>query len=68
MNATRLIGAVILAVGIVLLIFAYNASEAPVDQITNALTGRYSDRTMWYLILGVIGVVAGGILSLRSDR
>lgn len=68
MNATRLIGAVILAVGIVLLIFAYNASEAPVDQIANALTGRYSDRTMWYLILGVIGVVAGGILSLRSDR
>jgi len=36
----------------------------PVEQISEALTGRFTGNTMWYLVSGVIGIVAGGALLL----
>lgn len=70
MNTTltmfRMLGAAALAVGVVLLVFAFNASNAPVEQIADTLTGRYTDRTMWYLLGGVAAVVAGGSLIMSG--
>ncbi|MDP2740766.1 MAG: DUF3185 family protein [Pseudorhodobacter sp.] len=66
MTQTRIIGFVALAVGAVLLYFAWRGSNAPVDQLSEALTGRYTGNTMWYLLGGLIGVVAGGALLYRS--
>ncbi|MBU0726390.1 MAG: DUF3185 family protein [Alphaproteobacteria bacterium] len=68
MNSTRIIGLVLLAVGAVLLVFGQNASEAPVEQLSNALTGRYTENTMWYIIGGVIALVAGGGMLLFGRR
>ena len=65
---SRILGAALLAIGVVLLIFAYRASNAPLDQISAALTGRYSSQTMWYLILGIGGVIGGGLLFLTGSR
>jgi hypothetical protein len=59
MTQTNIIGLVALAVGAVLLFFAWRASQAPMDQMSEALTGRYTGNTMWYLLGGVVGVVAG---------
>ncbi len=61
MNPIRIAGVVGVAVGAVLLGFAYHASNAPVDQLANTLTGRFTDRTMWYLVTGA-GVAVGGVL------
>jgi hypothetical protein len=61
-------GYVLVAVGAVLLWFAYSASNAPVDQITTALTGQHTDRTMWYLILGVVAAAGGGCMALFGRR
>src|SRR4051812_11974115 len=47
------LGIAIFAVGVVLIAMGYRASGAPIDQISDALTGRYTDRTMWYIIGGV---------------
>jgi len=58
----------ILVIGAVLLGFAYNASEAPADQISNALTGRYTDRTMWYVIAGIAMAASGGALAVFGKR
>lgn len=58
----RIIGLVALAVGAILLVFAFNASNAPVDQLANTLTGRYTDNTMTYLIAGVAAVIGGGAM------
>lgn len=66
MSLSSIIGVVAAAVGIALLFFAWRASNAPVDQVSEALTGRFTGNTMWYLIGGVIGVVAGGALLLRG--
>lgn len=68
MTRTRMLGFVLLAIGAVLLIFAWQGSEAPVDQISEALTGRYTDRTMWFLVGGVAAAAGGGFLLIFGNR
>jgi hypothetical protein len=53
---------------VVLLGFAHHLSEAPIDQISNALTGRYTDSTMWYVIAGIAAVISGGLLTAFGRR
>jgi uncharacterized membrane protein HdeD (DUF308 family) len=66
MSQSNIIGLVVLALGGVLLFFAWRASNAPVEQLSEALTGRYTDNTMWYMIGGVVAVVAGIALLVRG--
>lgn len=66
MSLSHIIGIVALALGAVLLFFAWRASNAPVDQISEALTGRYTDNTMLYVVGGVAGIVIGLVLLLRG--
>ena len=66
MSQSGIIGLVVLAVGTLLLFFGLRAANAPVEQVSEALTGRYTGNTMWYLVGGVIGVVAGLALLLRG--
>ncbi|TVP83693.1 DUF3185 family protein [Thioalkalivibrio sp.] len=66
MTQTNIIGLVALVVGAVLLFFAWRASQAPMEQMSEALTGRFTGNTMWYLLGGVVGVVAGAGLLLRG--
>ncbi len=63
-QSTLIIGLILLAVGIVLLYFGKRASDKSVEQVSEALTGRFTGNTMWYLVSGVIGIVAGGALFL----
>ena len=65
---TQLIGIIALAVGAVLLYFGYNASQAPIDQLSNTLTGRYTDNTMWYVIGGGVLVATGIAATLFGRR
>lgn len=66
MTLTNILGLVSVAVGIALFYFAWKASNAPVDQLSEALTGRFTGNTMRYLIGGLIGIVAGGSLLFRG--
>ena len=68
MKSGQITGIVVFAIGLVLLYFAYNASNAPVDQITNAVTGRFTNQTMWYLIGGIAAAIGGGLLFLFGRR
>jgi drug/metabolite transporter (DMT)-like permease len=65
---SRIIGAALFAIGVVLLIFAYRASNAPLEQISDTLTGHYSNQTMWYFVVGVAAAVGGGLLFLVGSR
>jgi len=66
MTQTNIVGLVALAIGAVLLFFAWRGSQAPVDQMSDALTGRFTGNTMWYLLGGIAGVVAGAGLLYRG--
>jgi Protein of unknown function (DUF3185) len=57
-----------LMVGLILLVSAYHASNAPLDQITETLTGHYTDLTMWYFVLGTGSATIGGLLLLGKRR
>lgn len=55
----RIVGVVLLVVGAALLYFGLQATDAPLEQARETLTGDYSDRTMMYLIGGGAAAVAG---------
>ena len=50
---------VLLVVGSILLYFAYQSSQSVGDQVAEAVTGRFTDSTIWFLISGAASVVAG---------
>ena len=56
---TRVLAIVLLVVGLILLFFAYQSSQSLDDQVTEALTGRFTDSTIWFLILGAASAAAG---------
>ncbi|HYF06280.1 MAG TPA: DUF3185 family protein [Acetobacteraceae bacterium] len=68
MSPSQMFGIASLVLGAVLLIIGYNASGAPIDQLSNIFTGRYTDRTMWYLIAGAVALVTGVLLTLFGRR
>jgi len=68
MDTKRIVGIVLLVLGAVLLYFGFQASDAPLEQARESLTGDYSDRTMLYLIGGGVSAVAGIALLFFGKR
>ncbi len=69
MTAQRVLGLVLLVVGVVVLIFGYNASQSVTEQSMETLTGRFTETTMVYLIGGVASVVVGfGLLAFQRKK
>jgi uncharacterized membrane protein len=66
MSNNKIIGIILLVVGIVALYFGINAANAPMEEMTEALTGQYSDRTMLYLIGGAVAGIAGLVMLFRK--
>lgn len=64
----RIVGVVLLVVGAALLYFGLQATDAPLEQARETLTGDYSDRTMMYLIGGAAAAVGGLALLLVGKR
>lgn len=64
MGNNKLIGLVLLVVGVILLFFGWQASQSVGEQVAETLTGRFSDETMWYIIGGAVCIVAGGFLAV----
>jgi drug/metabolite transporter (DMT)-like permease len=68
MQPIQIVGVVLFIVGVVLLGFGYHASNAPLDQLSNTLTGRFTDRTMWYFVLGAAAALGGALLAVFGKR
>ena len=63
MGNQKLVGIVLLVVGIALLYFGYQSSQSVGGQISESLTGRFTDETMWYLIGGAAAAAAGAFMA-----
>ncbi|SDB33425.1 Protein of unknown function [Desulfonatronum thiosulfatophilum] len=59
MNSQQVLGIALLVIGIIMLIFGYQSSQAVDDQIFETLTGRFTESTMWLLIFGAVSSVVG---------
>ncbi|TVQ41693.1 MAG: DUF3185 family protein [Wenzhouxiangella sp.] len=62
MNPKFLIGIALLVVGLILLYLGYQSSQGLDDQISEAITGEYTDSTVWYWVLGGVSAVVGVVL------
>ncbi|MFN0241971.1 MAG: DUF3185 family protein [Planctomycetota bacterium] len=67
--SNRILGLVILAIGLLLLAFGFNSSESVADSVSEGVTGRFTDKTMWYLIGGgALAVLGAGLAFFRGGR
>ncbi len=49
-----------LVVGVILLVFGLNAADSVSSSVSNAVTGAPTDKSIWLIALGAIGILAGG--------
>lgn len=68
MGSRRVLGIVVLIIGVVLLAFAFRSSNAPLEQLSDSVTGRFSDETMLFFILGFAATVGGGLIAFFGAR
>ncbi|NIQ93675.1 MAG: DUF3185 family protein [Desulfuromonadales bacterium] len=66
MNQVKTVGIILLILGAILLYFGYNAANSPMEELGEAMTGRYSDETMLYLIAGGVSALVGLVMMLRG--
>lgn len=66
MSGNKLLAIGLIGLGIVLLFLGYQSSQGLDDQLSAAVTGNYTDRTVAYWIGGAIAAIAGVVLFLRG--
>lgn len=64
MDLQRTLGIVLLVVGTAFLVFGLIATESLTESVSEGLTGRFTDKTTWYLVGGLAAVVGGAALSM----
>lgn len=64
MSPQRIVGIVLLVVGVVLFVIGMNASDSIADQVSDTFTGRFTDKTTWYIIGGIGTALLGLLLTV----
>lgn len=57
----RPIALALLVVGIVLLAMGINASNSAGSEVSEALTGSPTDKSIWLIALGALGAIIGAV-------
>ncbi len=66
MTRNQIVGIMLLVAGAILLYFGYEASQSVGEQLRETFTGRFTDSTTWYFVLGGVAAAAGiGLLVFR---
>jgi hypothetical protein len=68
MSPQRILGLVLLVVGVALLIVGMNSSHSLADHMSNTFTGRFTQTTTWYIIGGIASGVFGLLLVMVGAR
>jgi hypothetical protein len=55
----------VLVVGIILLIWGINSANSAGSEVTEAITGSPTDKSMWLIALGALGSIAGAVSIFR---
>ncbi|MEI8198060.1 MAG: DUF3185 family protein [Phycisphaerae bacterium] len=68
MSPQRIIGVILLIVGVALFLVGMNSSHSMADQLSNAFAGRFTDHTTWYIIGGIVVGIVGFSMMLLGQR
>lgn len=63
MSIPRIVGLVLLVVGIALFSVGMNSADSLADRLSDRFTGHYTDQTTWFII-GGLGAGVGGLALL----
>jgi hypothetical protein len=55
-------------VGIVLLVFGFNASHSISSDVSRFFTGNPTDKSIWFLVGGAAAVILGLVVAIRGGR
>ncbi len=58
----------LLIVGVVLLVWAFQASNSLNDELSRAFTGSPTDRTIWLFVGGILSLVVGLVGLIRKQN
>ena len=64
MSQQRIVGIVLLVIGVGLFVVGMNSSHSAADQISKTFTGRFTEATTWYILGGILAGVAGVLMLL----
>ena len=62
------IGIALLVVGIVLVIYGFNASDSVSSGVSRAFTGAPTNKTLWLLLGGGAMAIVGAVMAFRGSR
>jgi hypothetical protein len=65
---TKGIGIALLVVGIALTIYGLNASDSIGSDVSRAVTGTPTEKSMWLLWGGIGATIVGAVTTFRSSR
>ena len=68
MSTNKIVGIALIVIGAILLYFGLQATGSFAGEMQEAVTGRYSDETMFYLIGGGVALVIGIFMIARRGR
>ena len=68
MNGKRLLGVLLLVVGVALLFVGLNASDSMRDQVSQVFRGHFTDRTTWYIVGGLALAIVGLFMAMLGTR
>lgn len=52
--------------GIVLLVYGFNASDSVSSHVSRAFTGAPTNKTVWLLVGGIASAIVGAVMTLRG--
>jgi hypothetical protein len=64
MTPQRMVGIVVLVVGIVIMVVDMNASHSVADSVKHGLTGRFTQETALYIFGGLAAIVLGFLMMI----
>jgi hypothetical protein len=69
MGSSRILGVVLLIAGVALLIIGVNASHSLADTVSNTFTGKFTEKTTWYMVGGGVAALLGlGMITMGGKH
>lgn len=62
------IGIALLVVGIVLIVFGFNASNSVSSDVSRTFTGSPTNKALWMLVGGAAAAIVGAVMTFRGSK